>query len=285
MITRFEPETWPHIERGLLDSIYHAVDAMSASRLKVLDRSTSLHLAHDIANPPDGPALVMGRALHCKVLTPQLWLRDFAVAPAVDRRTKEGKAEWERFVSSAGHRTVLTADQDEEVKQMAWAIEEHPDAAQVCQQLEGEAELSLFAMVNGVRAKARFDRVVEVGGERIIVDVKTTSGSASRAEFERSVWNFGYGLQCAFYLHMARLCGIEAQHFVFVVVEKASPHAVAVYRFKDEVVASFEPRMMSLVEKYAKFVADGPRGYEGVTEIGIPTWALASIQAEENCNG
>lgn len=284
MNLRFEPESWPHVERGLPEAIYHGYDAMSASRLKTLDRATGLHLAHDIASPPDSPAFVLGRALHSLVLTPHLWGRDFVEAPKVDRRTKEGKAAYEHFVATSGSRTVLTAEQADEVAAMSASIMGHPDAAQVCRELEGEAELSLFAEVAGVKAKARLDRYVEVGGEGIIVDVKTTSGSASKTEFERSVWNFGYGLQCAFYLHMARACGLDPKHFVFVVVEKAAPHAVAVYRFKDEVVASFEPRIMSLVEKYRSYLVDGPRGYEGVTEIGIPSWALASIQAEENCN-
>ncbi len=284
MNLRFEPESWPHIERGLPEALYHGYDAMSASRLKVLDRATSLHLAHEIANPADSPAFAVGRALHSLVLTPHLWGRDFAEAPKVDRRTKEGKSIYDNFLATVGSKTVLTSDQADEVAAMSAAVMGNPDAAQVCRELEGQAELSLFAEVAGIRAKARLDRYVEVGGEGIIVDLKTTSGSASKDEFERSVWNFGYGLQCSFYLHMARACGLDPKHFVFVVVEKAAPHAVAVYRFKDEVVASFEPTMMRLVEKYRSYLSDGPKGYEGVTEIGIPSWALARIQAEENCN-
>jgi exodeoxyribonuclease VIII len=250
---------------------------MSASRLRILDRSTSLHLAHSIANPSDSPALAVGRALHCKVLTPHLYLRDFVVAPAVDRRTKEGKATYESFVASVGSKTVLTADQAEEVSAMAAAIAANPDARMVVSDLNGSAEVSLFAEIAGVRAKSRFDRLVEVNGERIIVDVKTTASSASKSEFERTIWNFGYGVQCAFYLEMARACGVPAQHFVFVVVEKTAPYATAVYRFSDEIAEAFRPRMLELVTQYKAYLAEGPRGYEGVTEIGIPAWAAARI--------
>jgi hypothetical protein len=274
MLERFTPPALPHIERDLPDTIYHSFDAMSASRLRILDRSTSLHLAHSIANPSDSPALAVGRALHCKVLTPHLYLRDFVVAPAVDRRTKEGKATYESFVASVGNKTVLTADQAEEVSSMAAAI---ADARMVVSDLNGSAEVSLFAEIAGVRAKSRFDRLVEVNGERIIVDVKTTASSASKSEFERTIWNFGYGVQCAFYLEMARACGVPAQHFVFVVVEKTAPYATAVYRFSDEIADAFRPRMLELVAQYKAYLADGPRGYEGVTEIGIPAWAAARI--------
>jgi exodeoxyribonuclease VIII len=277
MLERFTPPALPHIERDLPDSIYHSFDAMSASRLRILDRSTSLHLAHSIANPSDSPALAVGRALHCKVLTPHLYLRDFVVAPAVDRRTKEGKATYESFVASVGSKTVLTADQAEEVSAMAAAIAANPDARMVVSDLNGSAEVSLFAEIAGVRAKSRFDRLVEVNGERIIVDVKTTASSASKSEFERTIWNFGYGVQCAFYLEMARACGVPAQHFVFVVVEKTAPYATAVYRFSDEIADAFRPRMLELVAQYKAYLAEGPRGYEGVTEIGIPAWAAARI--------
>jgi exodeoxyribonuclease VIII len=277
MLERFTPPALPHIERDLPDSIYHSFDAMSASRLRILDRSTSLHLAHSIANPSDSPALAVGRALHCKVLTPHLYLRDFVVAPAVDRRTKEGKATYESFVASVGSKTVLTADQAEEVSAMAAAIAANPDARMVVSDLNGSAEVSLFAEIAGVRAKSRFDRLVEVNGERIIVDVKTTASSASKSEFERTIWNFGYGVQCAFYLEMARACGVPAQHFVFVVVEKTAPYATAVYRFSDEIAEAFRPRMLELVTQYKAYLAEGPRGYEGVTEIGIPAWAAARI--------
>jgi exodeoxyribonuclease VIII len=260
MLERFTPPALPHIEEGLPDTIYHSMPLMSASRLRILDRSTSLHLAHDMANPSDSPALAVGRALHCKALTPSLYLRDFVVAPQVDRRTKEGKAAWESFVASSGNRTVR-----------------HPDARMIVTDLAGRAELSLFAEIGGVQAKSRFDRLVEVNGERIIVDVKTTAGSASKSEFEKTIWNFGYGIQSAFYLEMARACGVPAQHFVFVVVEKTAPYAVAVYRFSDEIANAFRPRMLELVAQYKQFLADGPRGYDGVTEIGIPAWAAARI--------
>lgn len=276
-VERFVPPALPHIERDLPDQIYHSVDAMSASRLRILDRSTSLHLAHSIANPSDSPALAVGRALHCRVLTPHLYLRDFVVAPAVDRRTKEGKATYEAFIASAGSKTVLTAEQNEEVVAMANAIAANPDASMIVSGLSGDPEVSMFAQIGGVTAKARMDRIVEANGERIIVDVKTTASSASKSEFERTIWNFGYGVQCAFYLEMARACGFPAQHFVFVVVEKTAPYATAVYRFSDEIANAFRPRMLELVAQYKQYLAEGPRGYEGVTEIGIPPWAAARI--------
>lgn len=279
-LTRFEPPQWPHIESGLSEELYHAFDAMSASRLKILDRSTSLHLAHNIATPMEGPALTLGRALHSQVLTPHLFKRDFAVAPMCDKRTTAGKATWEAFQATAGNKTVLTADQGQEVEAMAKAVARHPEARSFCQDVPGDAEVSFFAEVAGVKTKARMDRWLEISGENIVIDLKT-SQSASRKDFERSIMLFGYGLQCCLYQMIARACGKKINHFVFVVVEKTPPYAVAVYRFRDDAAAAFAPRVLELASQYKQFLSDGPKGYEGVTEIGIPEWAMKNLIAGE----
>jgi exodeoxyribonuclease VIII len=270
-------QTEPRIERDLPESQYHLIDAMSASRLRILDKGTTLHLAASLASPPSSPSLVVGRALHCLSLTPESFARSFVVAPSGDRRTTAGKAAYESFVSTVGDRTILTDAQYGEVIAMRNMIDRHPDAHAFVRRLDGVAEVSLFADIAGIQSKARLDRVVEINGERVIVDIKTTASGASKDVFERTIWQYGYGLQCAFYLEMARICGVPAQHFVFVVVEKSAPYAVAVYRFSDEIASHFRPRLLELIEEYRSFLKDGPRGYEGITEIGIPSWAAAKI--------
>jgi len=277
-ITRFEPTQWPHIECGLPEQVYHAYDAMSASRLKILDRSTSLHLAHNIAHPAEGPALTLGRALHCMVLTPHLYLQEFAVAPACDRRTTAGKATWESFQASVGQKTVLTREQADEADAMCDAVMRHPEAKQFCRLIQGEAEVSMFAEIGGVKTKARIDRLISINGDNIIIDLKT-SQSASRKEFEKSIMHWGYGIQASLYNMIAQACGRKISHFVFVVVEKTPPYAVAVYRFRDDAAAAFAPRVLELVSQYKQFLSDGPKGYEGVTEIGIPDWAMKNLIA------
>ena len=280
-VERFTPEVWPSVVFGLSENNYHSFDAMSASRLRTLDKSTSLHLAHSLVTPMESPALAVGRALHSKVLTPASYLSDFAIAPPCDRRTTAGKAKWDSFVLSAAAKTVLSGDQSEEVDAMHRSIMKHPDAKMIIADLSGQSEVSLFAEVAGIKAKARFDRLVDAQGERIIVDVKTTASSASKSEFEKTIWNFGYGIQSAFYLDMAERCGVPAQHFVFVVVEKTAPYAVAVYRFSDEIAQAFRPRMLELISEYKEFKESGPKGYEGVTEIGIPAWAANRMTTPE----
>ena len=108
--------------RAVPESEYHSWDLMSASALKVLDKSTPLHLTASKEDREDTPAFRIGRALHARVLTPEVYGALFTVAPDVDRRTKAGKEEYERFCAGAVGKTVLSADDAELVEAMSGAI-------------------------------------------------------------------------------------------------------------------------------------------------------------------
>jgi hypothetical protein len=62
----------------------------------------------------------------------------------------------------------------------------------------------------------------------IIVDYKTTGGSAHPDEWQRACFDLGYDLQAATYLRGARALGLSFRHFVFLVQETDPPHALSV---------------------------------------------------------
>jgi exodeoxyribonuclease VIII len=279
IVNEFEP-TYPCVVHGLPASVYHGIDAMSYSRLKTLDQATPSHLTYNLANPSDSDDFVVGRALHAYVLERSNFNHEFAIAPQVDRRTKDGKAAYEAFVSASQNKTVLSADQFAMVEDMAASVMQHADAYAFAHTFPGKAEVSAFAMINGIKTKSRFDRLVNLDGEDVIVDIKTTRDLASREEFENSIWRYGYGTQCNLYLQMARAVGLNPRHFVFIVIEKKKPHKVAVYRMSDEVIEMFDGRVREMTNKYKVFLDHPDRGYEGICEIGVPSWALRRLENE-----
>ncbi len=278
-MNEFEP-TYPCVVHGLPASVYHGIDAMSYSRLKVLDQATPSHLTYNLANPADSDDFVIGRALHSYVLERANYNREFAVAPQVDRRTKDGKASWEAFLVESAGKTPVSAEQQAMVEGMAASVMNHEDAYAFSHLFPGKAEVSAFAMINGIKTKSRFDRVVNLDGEDVIVDIKTTRELASRDEFENSIWRYGYGTQCNLYLQMARAVGMNPRHFVFIVIEKKKPYHTAVYRMSDEVIEMFDTRVLELTNKYKVFQNDPNRGYVGINDIGVPSWALRRLENE-----
>lgn len=282
VIVQLSEIKWPSVVTDLSSEVYHAVDALSSTRLQILNTKTNLHLSHKLSNPDDNEDFVVGRALHAAVLQPEVYAAEFIAMPdGLKRTTKEGKAEYERLIATG--KQVMSASQAKQVEGMRQSILMHSDAAMFLRSMPGQAEVSAFVEVDGInhkrlQAKARFDRVVDIGGEVAIVDLKTTR-SASREEFERSIWGYGYGTQCALYLRAARQFW-NVQHFVFCVVEKEAPFVSAVYRMSDTVIKEFNYKLDLLIDRYKNYIENPTEGYTGITEIGVPAWALRKLELE-----
>jgi len=251
---------------------YHLTAGASASRLKSLLTKTPAHLRWELDNPPaDTAAFRVGRLLHCMALTPDLVRANFMPAPDVDRRTKAGKELYEQALLQAGNRTLISTEEWDQCDNMARAVR----ATGLLE--KGQPEVSLFCEINGVKSKARFDW----WNEGQIIDVKTTATVGSPRDFQRTVWNFGYGLQAAWYTRMARACGLNPTGFTFIVVEKDEPHVTGVYDLDEAVITLFDKQIDDLLVEYKASLADVPPAATwGRHTIKVPTWAMSALEDE-----
>jgi exodeoxyribonuclease VIII len=219
---------------GLTNAEYHARPEVSKSGLDQVRRSP-LHYWNRYLNPeraiePPTPAMVLGSALHARVLEPHLFADEYIVAPeGIDRRTKEGKLRWADFEAEAEGRTVLRGEDAAQIEAMAQAVHRHP-AARTILRLPGKCEQSYFWTdeTSGVECKCRPDWHSD--DRRLIADVKTTEDASPRG-FARSVLKYRYHVQAAFYSQ-----GISAEQFLFIAVEKKPPFCVAVYVTPPELI-------------------------------------------------
>jgi len=146
-------------------------------------------------------------------------------------------------------------------------------------------EVSVFGSVGGHKAKARLDAW---NGHGMVLDLKTTRDLA--CDFEKSIANFGYGLQAAWYREVLRsVFATEGRlmpddfSFVFLVVETTYPHGTAVYRMSDEVMDCYSDRLVELQKQWWECVMKNE--YSGwpqtdVVDIGLPAWALKKLQEQ-----
>ena len=259
------------IHHDIPEADYHQRAGCSASQLRTLLTKSAAHLQHQRRHPQEETAaLRVGRLLHCMVLTPGLVKANFTIAPDINRRTNAGKEEWERFIAANSSKTVVTNEEWGDAHGMAQAAQSTGLFS------KGQPEISIFGSMNGVDVKSRIDWFN--AGE--IIDVKSTSSVASPREFQRTVWNWGYGLQAAFYMRMARAAGLSPSKFVFVAVEKEAPHVVGVYDLDPTVIELFDRQIDDLIEEYKQsLVVDVARSW-GRHTISIPTWAKAGLEDE-----
>lgn len=275
----FDPQT-PRTPMSLTNAEYHAHPAVSKSGLDQVRRSP-LHYWNRYLNPdrviePPTAAMVLGSALHARVLEPQVFADEYIVAPeGIDRRTKEGKLRWADFESEAEGRTVLKAEDAAQIEAMAAAVHAHP-AARMILRLPGVCEQSYFwkDAATGEECKCRPDWHSD--DRTIIADVKTTE-DASPKGFARSVLKYRYHVQAAFYSQ-----GIGAEQFLFIAVEKKPPFAVAVYVTPQELVERGAQEAAEDLRLLATCRADNAwPGYgDEIQALSVPKW-LQEEQPEQ----
>lgn len=259
------------IYHGVSAEDYHKSTALSNSRLNALRRSPA-HLKHSLEfTRPDTEALLIGRALHMLCLEPDSFDQNFYGMPRIDLRTKEGKLSKEALERAHPGKTGIKYEAFKDFPAIARNVRTDSVAKHFLSDLK--PEVSIFFERDGVKCKARLDAWNEKLG--CIVDIKTTE-NASRRVFEKSIFNYGYYRQAAWYLQAARTQGLDAKHFVIIAVEKKAPFLTAVYRLKDDVIELAQKEINELMKLYIDCEkADHWPGYsEGVEDIGIPVWGV-----------
>lgn len=198
-------------------SAYKALPGVNASSLKAMATSP-VHLLHQRENEADSAALALGRAVHCAVLTPELFDCEYAVFQGARRAGKE----WDAFAAVNTGREILTVKEHNQIRTMHAAVMGHATARDYLS--GGVSEVT--AIWGGGAYKARLDRL-HVGRE-IFCDLKTTTDASYNA-YQRACETWRLWLQMAWYREGLReILGISFLA-VLIVVEKSPPYDVAVY--------------------------------------------------------
>lgn len=253
---------------------YRALPAANWSGLKLYAKSPA-HYRHHVDNPmPTTPACLVGQAVHALVLEGEaVYQKQFAVAPeGIDRRTKAGKDLWATFEAAAADRGILTAEQDRVVRGMAAAVTSNPKAARLLERCTlREVSTTWTDDDSGLDCKARLDALAEKDG--LVFDLKTCQ-DAGLDGFQRTAWKYGYHGQAAFYLDGLRAAGITAQ-FLFVCVEAAPPHGVAIFLADDDFVEAGRVLVRRCLDLHSECLAANTwPGYpDAIQTLTLPAWA------------
>ena len=129
-----------------------------------------------------------------------------------------------------------------------------------------DAETSLFC-------KGRPDRLTTLGGWSVVVDLKSTDNAGPRV-FERDIYKYSYHQQGGFYLDGCDTLSPRERKYVFIVVEKDPPFAVAVYELDPEAIDLGRDEYRAHLAQYARCLETGVwPGYDpGMGIISLPPW-------------
>jgi len=270
------PDERVGIYRGLSFSQYCALPGVNHSTLERVRRSPA-HAREQALHPKEPTAaLALGHAFHVRLLEPHRFELEYSTAPAINRRTKIGRAVWARWEAENVARFLLKREEAQLYGRMAEAVLAHPVAAQ----LLGGRGASELAFVwrdaeTSLLCKGRIDRVGELAGWAFVVDVKSTRDASPRA-FAADVARYGYHRQLAYYRAGLDALRPAPRRAAFIAVEKEPPYAVAVYELAERGLEQGEREFRAALARYRDCVESGiwPGYGDELGLVDLPAWAV-----------
>lgn len=245
------------------------------SVLKIIrDKSPAHYRAWvDAEDDAETPALLFGRAYHCRVLEPERFASEFQTMPDFgDMRSSKNRAVRDEWLVEHPGVTTISADDLERIEAMHAALMQHPVAAGIMRQGHSEVTMRWVDEPTGVQCKARADWWLP---GKFFMDLKTTL-DASPKGFARAIDTYGYHVQHAHYCDAARACGQPVQNYLILAQEKEPPYVPAVYHIDAAAeIRGFELRERGLQTMRDCLATDTWPGYgAGITELSLAPWAL-----------
>jgi len=248
------------------------LDCFRSSRKRFLHE----YILNDLRREPT-EAMQFGILLHMALLEPARFESEVIVAPKIDKRYKQGKADWAAFVAeSNGKITADLADLDK-LRAMQAEVLKHPIAKSLLE-LEGERETSIrwTCEQTGLPLKCRRD--LTVLDPFVVVDVKSCKAANPEA-FAKACVTFGYARQAALYIEGTHLHSGEIPRFVFIAVCTEPPHEVATYELDDEAINLGDAQNNLIKRQLAECLKTGEwtAPYENrMNQLSLPRWAYTS---------
>lgn len=298
------------LSHEIKDWEYHERPSVSWSQLKEFIKSPRHFKAQFERKKGATPAMEYGSLLHLLALQPEEYLRRMVEDSTADRRTKDGKAEYQTFIEGLqedsiiathrystgdlkdliGHRCkhghIFKRDDIAEAFEMRNELWRHPqwlnEMVQCC-----EAEQNRIAFDQ--------DIVVEIGGEvelegiawRIKPDLRSkerltiwdykTTESCSDDAIIKTMARFKYHYTAAFYLMIASaIDGVNYENFVWIFQEKTYPYVTRFVTMTHAQMMLAYMQVRQLMEQFIQTTAFGDWSAYApeTTEIQLPDWAF-----------
>ena len=275
----------PGIYPGVDFDTYASWDAANHSML-VHFAKTPAHAQYAALHQEEKVSTNLGHLVHQVILEPRRLKENYLVAPKVDRRTKIGKAEWAKHEAEAAGRIIVSTEDMATAKALLFNAQNHA----VLREMLGGPGINEMSMVwpdpeFGVLCKGRLDRVTEYMKQGYVVDLKTHGFPATRHSFEKSIHQYGYHQQAAWYLRGLEVLmplpeGAPERRFAWAVCETKEPNLVRVFDADDEALQMGLDETLAHLAQYKACRDAGvwPGWGDGMEIAGLPPWAMKRFE-------
>ena len=205
------------------------------------------------------PFFVFGQAFHTLTLEgPVAFNGEFAVTPDPPcpaerkpkgwRNTNEYNVVVEGFKAKNIGKSFVSLEDYKHLKGMDTSLKSHPLAKKFLEEGIPEQTIIWIDEETGLRCKCRPDWI-PCGDNDTLVDAKSAK-SAAYHSFKRSMWDYGYDRQGAFYLDGYNAAtGSDFDTFAFAVVEKLPPYRTGTYIIGEETMSDAREEYKKLLRQ------------------------------------
>jgi hypothetical protein len=264
------------VHAGIANETYHSGPGISKSGLWTIYTRSPAH--YKFAPRKESNAFDIGEAAHIAILEPNTYEARVQRGPEDRRGNKWTDAK--AYAEDAGKLLLTGSDYD---KGLLMRDAVHADARINAIITGGAAQVEHSGFwideETGALCKCRPDLYRPDLG--IMLDLKSTV-SAHPDDFARSVINYGYHTQEAWYAGGYRALGQPVEGFVFLAVEKTDPFVCALYELPPSIVAEGYAIARKALARYAECAAaDQWPGYSGeITELTFKRWSYQETQPD-----
>jgi len=260
---------------GLTRLDYEKIPALNWSKLEPYLKSKAHGKAAEML-VKDSEALDTGSALHCAVLRPQDFEREFGMIPedAPAKRSNADKLWWANFYEQNAGKTMLKPEVLADVNRMAQAVLDNPRANAMLSSPGNKREVVAVWMDPevGLWCKAQIDLLARVRGVTYVVDVKTGIDISPHG-FSNEIARFNMHGQAAWYHNGCNIVAPFDRRFAFIAVEKK----VGICTVYDADDALMERGLSDTRLALQRFIeGEAEQRWPGYADgyIGLPKWKL-----------
>lgn len=262
---------------------YDAIKRVHWSALRWMAKSPA-HYRHYLAMPPkDTDGMRLGRAVHCAVLEPARFKKEWAVW----RGGRRAGREWDAFCDENAGYEQISATEESQCLAVQAAVRSHPVASRYLDRGESEVaalwtheEPTLGADLGfSTPCKGRLDYVSDFAG---IVDLKTTR-DASPSGFANQAWRFQMHVQGAFYSDGYLAAARKAVPYTIIAVETIAPFALTVLTMPERYLELGREAYRALLRRLDICTRENawPAYSETPVELELPRWATFENDDED----
>lgn len=274
---------------ALIASLHSGNYRLSFSSLSAFAISPRAFIAYKLQERKETKAMVMGEAVHCLVLEPELFNDRFFVAPDVNGATKEGKSTWHKIycdfvgdvpvdefkmkiddiisaIKESTGVTVLPGASEKEARSRATALVKNRACRSILDKItQTEIKLPDGFSIGGINFTGRIDG----RGDGVIIDIKNVP-DATIHKAVGSIWSRRLNWQMYAYdaaFGFGHACSILCVDGAF----ETSAHT-----FSESHLMSAERQILKYVQQFKKAVFESQFD-DGVWDMSQDFWLRSDM--------